>query len=67
MAAKPTKNKYGVKCPRCSSHHVWKYGFTPTRKGHQDRFKCVNCGSTFYKGQPGTIARSSGSRKKKAG
>ncbi len=50
------KNKYGVKCPKCGSTEVWKVGFVPSRTGRKDRFKCTVCGSTFYKGQPGTIA-----------
>jgi transposase-like protein len=61
------KNKYGVKCPKCQSQSVWKVGFVPTAKGRKDRFKCTVCAHTFYKGQPGTTARVSKSRKKKAG
>lgn len=60
------KNKYGVKCPRCQTQEIWKVGYIPTIHGRKDRFKCTHCGHSFYKGQPGTIARSGG-RKKKAG
>ena len=66
MAKATPKNKYGVKCPKCGSTQIWKVGFVPTTSGRKDRFKCTVCGHSFYKGQPGTIARSGG-RKKKAG
>lgn len=51
-------NKYGVKCPRCQSQQVWKVGFVPTVRGRKDRFKCTNCGHSFYKGQPGSLVSS---------
>lgn len=51
------KNKYGVKCPKCRTQEIWKVGYMPTKAGRKDRFKCTRCATTFYKGQPGTLAR----------
>lgn len=39
----------GVKCPRCNSPRIWKYGFVPTIKGRKIRYKCTDCGHSFYK------------------
>ena len=55
MAKAIPKNKYGVKCPSCGSTSIWKVGWTPSKEGRKDRFKCTVCATTFYKGQPGTL------------
>lgn len=58
MAKTPIKkNKYGLKCPKCHTQEIWKVGYIPTIHGRKDRFKCTRCAHTFYKGQPGTMAR----------
>ena len=56
-------NKYGVKCPRCGTKKVWKTGFVPLVSGRKIKFKCTECGHGFYKGQPGSLARSGGKKK----
>ena len=57
-------NKYGVKCPKCSSVEVWKVGFIPSREGRKARFKCTVCAHTFYKGMPGSIVVEPKTKKK---
>ena len=42
----------GRKCPECHSTHVIKAGCGLTRKGPKQRFKCMSCARTFYKGVP---------------
>jgi transposase-like protein len=38
----------GMKCPKCGSHKIWKYGFVPTKAGKKIRYKCTDCASSFY-------------------
>jgi transposase-like protein len=38
-----------MKCPNCQSSHTIKHGTTTTIKdGKQPRYKCQECGKTFY-------------------
>jgi len=32
----------------CGSNHIVKLGFVPTRQGKKQRYRCQECGRTFY-------------------
>lgn len=38
----------GIKCPDCGCTKVWKVGYTPTRQGKKARYKCTECGRSFF-------------------
>lgn len=47
MQEKPTE------CPYCRSKIVWKSGILPSvRKGKRQRYKCGDCGKTWYNDSP---------------
>lgn len=37
-----------MRCPRCKSTHIVKIGMIVNRYGKRQRFKCWECGTTFY-------------------
>ncbi len=38
-----------MRCPDCKKQHVTKIGTVMTKsKGRRPRYKCSNCGRTFY-------------------
>jgi predicted Zn finger-like uncharacterized protein len=37
-----------IKCPSCGSTHVVRFGSIPTRHGIKRRYRCQECGRTFY-------------------
>lgn len=40
----------GINCNRCGSNHIARHGGNTTvKKGTRRRFKCQDCGHTFYK------------------
>jgi len=40
-----------MKCPKCGSDKIVKFGEIPTVKsGRKKRFRCQECGRTFYAG-----------------
>jgi ribosomal protein S27E len=39
---------HGCKCPNCQSEQVVKLGFITNVEGKKQRYKCQNCGKTFY-------------------
>ena len=43
-------NATGIRCPGCHKGNIWKVGTVPTRHGKKIRYKCSDCGRSFYKG-----------------
>lgn len=37
-----------MKCKYCNSERLQKIGFIPTIKGKKQRYRCSECGHTFY-------------------
>ena len=43
------RKKQDLRCSRCGSSRVHKYGVVPTVKhGKKQRYRCYECGHTFY-------------------
>jgi transposase-like protein len=40
-----------MNCPKCNSSEIQKIGKIPTCQGKKQRYRCRNCGKTFYIGQ----------------
>lgn len=40
----------GIRCPGCHKGNIWKVGTVPTRHGKKMRYKCTDCGRSFYAG-----------------
>lgn len=38
-----------LKCPKCESFAIWKYGSYVTIKGKRQKYKCVICGHVWRK------------------
>ena len=43
-------NTENPKCSECGSISQ-KFGLVPTRKGKKQRFRCIECGKTFYESE----------------
>ena len=37
-----------MKCPKCGSVNYQKIGFIPGINGPKQRYRCSDCGKTFY-------------------
>jgi predicted Zn finger-like uncharacterized protein len=37
-----------IKCPECGSTKIVRFGSIPTRSGKKQRYRCQECGRTFY-------------------
>ena len=37
-----------VRCTECGSEKVWRFGYTPTKKGSRARAKCTECATSFF-------------------
>lgn len=48
-----THSNMDICCPQCDSNHINKFGSLPTKTmGHKQRYRCFDCGSTFYSPNP---------------
>ena len=38
-----------IKCPKCGSSTIWKYGLYMTKKGKKQKYNCKICGHIWGK------------------